>query len=177
MFVLECLEVVSVTRVENEVDEFFSVFEDTRPLLLQINSPNGEKIFYVKDYMTKMVTRFAYTGAYQLIRMLENHGRFNGDILTASMSKISEEAVEINSFANSVTCLRVMNLFKGGCRRILPSKFQHRIHHHLKAHFAFIDFPFELAPAVDLAWQLKRYDLVETFIARDCPFRLTVQKL
>lgn len=72
--------------------------------------------------------------------------------------------------------LRVISLF--GCDRIKNYVTKDWILNlnNLKKYFAFIHHPFETIPAMELAWQSNRYDLLAKFIAQDCQFNFIVDE-
>lgn len=177
LFVL-VLEIQSQFEDPNliQIEEFRHIFKDYRPVLLQINAPRGKKFIFLKNYMVFNFRDFSIS--YPIINafreMLDNHVCFGDDILTAKMSRIPETWESVQNVAGAVQCLRFINLFIGGCDRILPPIAADWILEqsliHLEALFAYIDYPFVRTSAADHAWQSKRYDLVEMFITRDCPF-------
>lgn len=147
-----------------------------RPLIIQATAPNGYNAVFVKGYKDRTFHDFSSedlpADVAALKEMLETYGRFDGHILDSKMAKIVEKSEALEKIASKVLCLRVLNLFEGGCSRIMPWLDADWVLslNHLNAYFAFIDYPFEVDPAVEKAWGLKNYSLLATFIQRDSRF-------
>lgn len=176
VIVLEILENIEVLK-ETDTDEFMLAFEDVRPVILQIVAASYFKAVFVKNFMECQFDDLSLeqhhkADTFLLKKMLENHGCFDQNILTAKISQIPSEAYLSWRLHRSVLCLRVMNIFVAGCGQIMPWLTATQVlgAKNLKVYFAFIDYPFEAVPAVERAWELRRYDLLEIFLTRDCKF-------
>lgn len=156
---------------------FVKIFNDNRPVILQFDSPETTSKVFVKNYKAQRFEDLSagnrdFSDIRGLKEILKVHGRFDGDLLASELFEIHEDFKFAKQIAGSALCLRVMNLFDGGCRRIIPWKTAGCVEdlQSMKAYLAFIDYPFDPVVAVEHAWQSQRYDLLEIFIARDFPF-------
>lgn len=170
-----------------------------RPLIFQINTPNQSKCF-VKHFhgvvFFELLSERSTNRSLWLRILLKHYTSFNGDILAVKMSPLFKEAVHERMSADLLT-LRVLNLFEGGIGRIMPWLAEDSVlktaaampmtepvyiegdfiddeenlrADALKTYFAFLDYPIDDLPAIERAWQLERFDLVEKFISLDCMF-------
>lgn len=145
-----------------------------RPMIFQLNSADGEVInIFLKEPSSVAFTKLSAMriggAALEFRQILEVYGKLpGGDILKAEMSVIKEKTKQ--SEARSVLGLRFLNLFVGGCDRIMPWLKASSSHLDLEAFSAYVDYPLDPVEAVDLAWQFKRYDLVEMFVSKDSRF-------
>lgn len=169
---LEKLETVSHSKLER----FVRLFKDERPVILQLNFSNKKKLF-VKNYMdTKFISLSAKKAALNLDiqtlkEILENLGTSVGDFLSLKLSKIPKASKFSEQIIKSVLCIRVLNLFKGGLRRIIPWLARSHVRFcELEVFLSIIDYPFDPAVAAELAWHGKSIDILEKLIVYDCRF-------
>lgn len=145
-------------------------------MIVQIETPNEYKAIFIKDYNNHRIHDLSSqdlpSDVAAIKEMLATHGRFSGDILASKMCLIVERSNSSERIARSVLCLRVLNLYDGGVSRYLPWLEADRVLdlNQLKTYLAFIDYFFTDVSAVELAWNLKKYDLVAMFIERDSKF-------
>lgn len=175
VFVLELVKEPEELEAQ-AINKLSRLFRDKRPMVVQVIAPNGYKACFGKSYkglnFHDLSSQELPADVALLKEMMTTHGCFSGDILASTMGSIAENSNSHGRIAESVLCLRVTNLFEGGFNRIMPWLGADYVlsSNNLNAYFAFIDYPFEAYRAVELAWSLKKYDLVATFIEQDSYF-------
>lgn len=145
---------------------------DRRPQIMQINFPDESKMIFVKDHKSHCYSEISIniTPFVEVFKeMVEVHGNFDGDILTAEMTRIPENSFKSKEMAASDVCLRFASLFEGGVNRIMPWLKVETIQG-LPEILAFVDYPSDPEQAVELAWETKRFDHLKLFISRDFRF-------
>lgn len=162
-----------------ELRRFWKYFNDDRPAILQLNSPDGKvKHIFVKNFKGEKffdlskVTAAGSSDICCLKELMENHGKFDGDIRTVKLSEIPETTEWSEIIPKSVLLMRFINLFAGSCTFLTPwlkAKSILKLNS-LKTYFAFIDYPFKAQNAVQLAWDFQKYELVELFVTNHSPF-------
>lgn len=172
-----CLEKME-TLNKLKLERFAYLFNDGRPIILQLNFPNKKKLFVKKDKETKFISWSSKEAASipdikALKKILEVLGKFKKDFQSARLSEIPKESKWSEQIAGGSLCIRVLKLFEGGIPRLVPwlTDSSVLLSRNLEAYLSYIDYRcIDPTAAVELAWDEKRIDLLETLIANDCPF-------
>lgn len=175
MELMDDLQLPSESRLKKFDEKFFR----PRPMILQFKSmKNKNGSVFIKDFMElafinlKEAENDGLRNLRCLKDMLEAHGKFGSDLEAWQLSENLKKSKWLDFVSRSVLLIRVINLFEGGCGRLVPWLTGNCVLDKgcLEAYLAFIDKPIGIAIAVGQAWREKNFDFLETVISKGSPF-------